>query len=69
MLGIVSLAALLNYDKLIKRLVVQWPTAWAQADDKTRAERLESIPRAGKSMPANWDADAHEGRGLLEGAS
>ena len=68
MLGIVSLAALLNYEKLIERLVVQWPMAWGlvcQADDKARAERLERIRRnfvvdqaAGKSMPTDWDPDS-----------
>ena len=68
MLGIVSLTALLNYEKMVERLVVQWPAAWGlicQAEDKARAERLEKIRRnlqaeaaQGKQMPAEWDVDA-----------
>ena len=68
MLGIISLTALLNYEKTIERLVVQWPAAWGlicQAEDKARAERLEKIRRnftadaaQGKAVPADWDADA-----------
>ena len=48
MLGIVSLTALPNYDKMAELLVIQWPTAWGlicQAEDKKRAERLEKIRR------------------------
>ena len=66
MLGIVSRSALLNYEKMIERLVVQWPAAWGlvcQAEDKARAERLERIRRnfvvdqtAGKIMLDDWDA-------------
>ena len=68
MLGIISLTALLNYEKTIERLVVQWPAAWGlicQAEDKARAERLEKIRRnftaeaaQGKAVPADWGADA-----------
>ena len=68
MLGIISLTALLNYEKMIERLVIQWPAAWdliCQAEDKARAERLEKIRRnfvaeaaQGKQMPADWGADA-----------
>ena len=68
MLGIVSLTALLNYEKMIERLVIQWPNAWGlicQAEDKARAEKLEKIRRnfvaeagRGKTMPADWDADS-----------
>ena len=68
MLGIVSLTALLNYEKMMERLVVQWPTAWGlicQAEDKARAERLEKLRRnfvteaaQSKATPADWDSDA-----------
>eukprot|EP00439_Symbiodinium_sp_Y106_P048834 s2768_g6.t1 len=68
MLGILSLAVMLSYEKLIERLVVQWPQAWGlicQAEDKARAEKLEKIRRGmlldeaqGKSMPADWDKKA-----------
>ena len=65
MLGIVSLANLSSYEKLIERLVVQWPSSWGlicQAEDKARAERLEKIRRrllsddlTGKTLPSDWD--------------
>ena len=48
-LNIVTLAALQLYEKVIEKLVLQWPKAWgliAQADDKARAEKLEKIRRA-----------------------
>ena len=47
-LNIVTLAALQLYEKVIEKLVLQWPKAWgliAQADDKARAEKLEKIRR------------------------
>ena len=68
MLGIISLTALLGYEKMVERLVIQWPAAWGlicQAEEKARAERLEKIRRnfvaeaaQGKQMPADWDSDA-----------
>ena len=48
-LNIVTLAALQLYEKVIEKLVIQWPRAWgliAQADDKARAEKLEKIRRS-----------------------
>ena len=48
-LNIVTLAALQLYEKVIEKLVIQWPKAWgliAQADDKARAEKLEKIRRS-----------------------
>ena len=48
MLGICTLAALVSYEKIVERLVVQWPSAWGlicQAEDKARAERLEKLKR------------------------
>ena len=48
-LNLVTLAALLLYEKVIEKLVLQWPKAWGlivQADDKARAEKLEKIRRA-----------------------
>ena len=48
-LNLVTLAALLLYEKVIEKLVLQWPKAWgliAQADDKARAEKLEKIRRS-----------------------
>ena len=48
-LSLVTLAALLLYEKVIEKLVLQWPKAWgliAQADDKARAEKLEKIRRS-----------------------
>ena len=48
-LNLVTLAALLLYEKVIEKLVLQWPRAWGlivQADDKGRAEKLEKIRRA-----------------------
>ena len=48
-LNLVTLAALLLYEKVIEKLVLQWPKAWgliAQADDKARAEKLEKTRRA-----------------------
>ena len=48
MLDIISLAALLRYEKLIERLVWQWPKAWGliyAADDKARAEHVDKIRR------------------------
>lgn len=66
-LGIISLAALQQHEKLVERLTLHWPQAWgliALADDKARAERLEKIRRglvadqvAGKSVPADWDQE------------
>ena len=66
-LGIVSLAALQQYEKVIEKLTTQCPQAWglvAQADDKGRAEKLEKIRRGvladkalGRSLPAGWDED------------
>ena len=68
MLWIVSLTALLNYEKMVERLVVQWPAAWGlicQAEDKARAEKLEKIRRSiladaaqGKPTPSDWGADS-----------
>ena len=59
---------MLNYEKMVERLVIQWPAAWGlicQAEEKARAERLEKIRRnlvadaaLGKAMPAEWDANA-----------
>jgi hypothetical protein len=64
-LGIVSLSALQQYEKLIERLTLHWPQAWgliALADDKGRAERLEKLRRgvivdlqAGRPIPLDWD--------------
>ena len=64
-LGIISLAALQQYEKTIEKLTTQYPQAWglvAQADDKGRAERLEKIRRSiltdkalGRTLPAGWD--------------
>ena len=64
-LGIVSLAALQQYEKAIEKLTLQWPLAWGLivlADDKGRAERLEKIRRnvmidqqAGRVLPLDWD--------------
>ena len=48
-LSLVTLAALLLYEKVIEKLVLQWPKAWGlivQADDKARAEKLEKIRRS-----------------------
>ena len=48
-LNLVTLAALLLYEKVIEKLVMQWPKAWGlivQADDKARAEKLEKVRRA-----------------------
>ena len=48
-LNIVTLAALQLYEKVIEKLVIQWPRAWgliAQADDEARAEKLEKIRRS-----------------------
>ena len=58
MLGIISLTALLGYEKMVERLVIQWPAAWGlicQAEDKARAERLEKIRR---NFAAEAEADA-----------
>lgn len=64
MMGIISLASLQLYEKMVERLVVQWPRAWGlicAAEDKARAERLEKIRRklmqeqaAGRQVPADW---------------
>ena len=64
-LGIVTLSALQQYEKLIERLTLHWPQAWgliALADDKGRAERLEKLRRnvvvdvqAGRQAPLDWD--------------
>ena len=58
-LGIVSLSALQQYEKLVERLT--WGLI-ALADDKARAERLETIRRniivdqqAGRTVRADWD--------------
>ena len=66
-LGIVSLAALHQYEKTVERLTLHWPQAWgliAQAEDKGRAERLEKIRRgivadsqARRAVPPEWDPD------------
>ena len=66
-LGILSLASLQLYEKLIERLVLQYPSAWGLiclADDRARAERWEKIRRglvadkaAGKTVPDGWDDD------------
>eukprot|EP00913_Durusdinium_trenchii_P006511 g6118.t1 len=48
-LNLVTLAALLLYEKVIEKLVLQWLRAWGlivQADDKGRAEKLEKIRRS-----------------------
>ena len=48
-LNLVTLAALLLYEKVIEKLVLQWPKAWGltvQADGKARAEKLEKTRRA-----------------------
>ena len=66
-LNIVTLAALQLYEKVIEKLVLQWPKAWgliAQADDKARAEKLEKIRRnivlevaAGATPPREFTED------------
>ena len=66
-LGILSMASLQLYEKLIEKLTLQYPSAWGLiclADDRARAERWEKIRRglladksAGKSMPDSWDDD------------
>lgn len=43
-----NIATLAQYEKVIEKLVLQWPKAWgliAQADDKARAEKLETTRR------------------------
>ena len=60
-------SALASYEKMIERLVIQWPNAWGficQAEDKARAERLEKIRRQfitdkkmGKSVPDDFKED------------
>ena len=48
-MNLVTLAALLLYEKVIEKLVLQWLRAWGlivQADDKGRAEKLEKIRRS-----------------------
>ena len=67
-LDIVSISALLLYEKNLEKLVQQWPKAWgliAQADDKGRAERLEKLRRgfmadqmAGRTTPPDWSEGA-----------
>ena len=67
-LGILSMASLQLYEKLIEKLTLQYPSAWGLiclADDRARAERWEKIRRgflsdkaAGKPMPDGWDDDA-----------
>ena len=64
MLDIISLAALLRYEKMMERLVNQWPKAWGliySADDKARAEHIDKIRRSllrdkskGKEMPEDF---------------
>ena len=67
-LGILTMASLQLYEKLIERLVLQYPSAWGLiclADDRARAERWEKIRRglvadkaAGKTMPDGWDENS-----------
>eukprot|EP00435_Cladocopium_sp_Y103_P052950 s2244_g16.t2 len=67
-LGIISLSALQQYEKVVEKLTLQWPQAWGLivlADDKARAERLEKIRRsiladqqAGRVVPLEWDAQS-----------
>ena len=63
-LDIVSLAALMTYEKQVERLTVQWPRNWdliAHADDIARAERLERTRRTlvldlkeGRRVPSDF---------------
>ena len=67
-LGILSMASLQLYEKLMEKLTLQYPSAWGLiclADDRARAERWEKIRRglladraAGKSMPDDWNEDS-----------
>lgn len=64
LLGISTLAVLLQYEKTFERLVIQWPRCWgliAYAEDKARCEKLDKIRRklqqdnlAGRTMPSDW---------------
>ena len=67
-LGILSMASLQLYEKLMEKLTLQYPSAWGLiclADDRARAERWEKIRRglladraAGKTMPDDWNEDS-----------
>ena len=67
-LGIVNLAALQGYERVIERLVMLWPDCWSlivQADDKARGEKLEKVRRQfladlqlGKTVPDDFTPGA-----------